>query len=97
MRSLLGLGTILILSCNFIDSAYINDKLWQHEEGFRIAGEFIEFDKDDRYRIEKDIIYFKGEAKAKIIGLNKSIYELKICSIDEKEIGYYINTEESLQ
>lgn len=84
-----------IVGCNSIDKKYIESNLWQYEKGFQIGkGDFVEFQKLGLYKISSDTIFKNNQPSAIVIKLDKKSNEMIIRSIETKEEGVYVNTDE---
>jgi len=78
------------------DKAYMEEKMWSYDGGFRVGGDFIIFKDPHLYRLQGDTIYYKDTPKALAIRLDKHLYLLTVSSIDGKQKGTYTNVEERL-
>jgi hypothetical protein len=97
----LALSMLSILRSKFSkpDLEYVRNNQWQYDKGFKIgAGDFIEFGLDTLvFTLKKDTIFYKGKARAIVTSTNKHFFEMTVKSIDNKEKGFYANTEEFTQ
>jgi hypothetical protein len=80
------------------DLSYVKKEMWSYNGGFKVGkGDFVEFEKSGLFKLQQDTIYYNGEPRAIIKRLNKHFYEMTVSSLDGKQTGTYINTEEHLQ
>jgi hypothetical protein len=90
---------ISLISCSDMkDFNYVKSNTWSHHSGFSVGnGDFIIFDTTNIFYLKLDTIYYRNKPRAIIMDVNKSKFEMKVSSIDKKEIGVYINIKESLK
>ena len=74
---------------------YIEYAEWRYESGFKIGeGDFMDFTTSkDIFFLKNDTIYYKKTPKAIIVSSNKLFYTLTIKSIDNGNVGKYIDME----
>jgi len=90
-KIILSLTILLVLhSCGSrLDYDFIKNQIWQHDSGYRISGDFLQFDND--LFIRNDTIFFKSQALGVILEENRSYNELVIKSVKDSEEGIYVN------
>lgn len=77
------------------DIEYIQTNQWQYESGYKIGeGDFLEFDIDTVFVLQSDTIVYKSVPKATIVRLDKYLNEIEIRSLNTKQSGIYVNSEE---
>jgi hypothetical protein len=81
------------------DSAYVKDKLWSYDGGFKIGqGDFLEFRMGTTvFDLRGDTIFYKSKPRAKVTRLNRRLFQMRVESIETGEKGTYLNVDEQLQ
>jgi hypothetical protein len=85
---------ILLSSCEkTIDIDYIKKHEWKYGSGDGWAGDWLSFNNNSRYKLNRDTLFERDTARAIIISLDKNSFdddnEMKIKIIKTGKLGTY--------